>query len=170
MPFPYKCLKQKKPLKFFSLPMNLYRKFPPSEPCSCDICTGYCQRPGWWTPYEAQKAIGAGYGNRMMLEVSPDKTFSVLSPAFRGNEVNFAFQTYSGNGCTFLHNGLCELFGTGLQPLECRYCHHSRKGMGITCHRAIEKIWRKNSSKKIIIHWGNQTGFWKRQGILIIPK
>jgi hypothetical protein len=149
--------------------MNLYRMFPPSEPCSCDICTGYCQRPGWWIPEEVQKAIDAGYGNRMMLELSPDKTFSVLSPAFRGNEENFAMHFYSGNACTFLQNGLCELFGTGLQPLECRYCHHQRKGKGKFCHLAIEKEWRKNNSKRIIIQWGIQTGFWKRFGISVTP-
>jgi hypothetical protein len=150
--------------------MNLYRKFPPSEPCSCDICIGYCQRPGWWIPEEAEKAIVAGYGNRMMLELSPDKSFCVLSPSFRGNEGNYALQIYSGNGCTFLHNGLCELFGTGFQPLECRFCHHLRKGKGTSCHLSIEKEWKKNSSKRIIIHWGNQTGFWNRQGISLIPK
>ena len=150
--------------------MNLYRKFPPSEPCSCNICRDYCQRPGWWTPEEVQRAIGAGYGKRMMLEFSPDKTFSVLSPAFRGNEENFAMQLYSGNGCTFLQNGLCELFGTGFQPLECRYCHHLRKGKGISCHLAIGKEWKKNSSKRIIIQWGNQTGLWKQLGISVIPK
>jgi hypothetical protein len=150
--------------------MNLYRKFPPSEPCSCNICKGYCQRPGWWIPEEAKKAIGAGYGNRMMLELAPDKSFCVLSPAFKGNEGDYALQRYSGNGCTFYSNGFCELFGTGLQPLECRFCHHLRKGKGISCHRAIEKEWKKTSSKIIIIHWGNQTGFWKRHGMSVTPK
>jgi hypothetical protein len=150
--------------------MNLYERYPPSEPCSCAICLGYCQRPGWWTPEEAENAMNAGYAKRMMLEVSPDKTFGVLSPAFKGNEVNFAFQVYSKNGCTFLLENLCELFGSGHQPLECRYCHHIRKGKGISCHRAIEMEWKTNQSKRIIIRWGNLTGFWKKNGIKVLEK
>ena len=63
--------------------INLAKRFPPSKPCSCDICLGYCQRPGWWTVEEAAKAIEAGYADRMMLEMSPELTFGVLSPAFK---------------------------------------------------------------------------------------
>lgn len=150
--------------------MLLTEKYQPSQPCSCPECTAYCQRPGWWTPEEAEKAIIAGYAKRMMLEISPEKTFCVLSPAFKGNEVNFAFQLNAKNGCTFLKNGLCELFGTGYQPLECRFCHHSRKGKGILCHQAIEKEWMKNKAKRIIIRWGNITEFWQKHGFTMIEK
>lgn len=117
-------------------------KYPPSEPCSCEICRSYCVRPGWWTVEEASKAIKAGYGHRMMLEIAPEMTFGVLSPAFKGCEGFYALQEYSKNGCNFYTDGLCELFGTGLSPLECRYCHHLRKGLGQKCHEDIEKDWR----------------------------
>ena len=40
---------------------ELLEKYPPSEPCSCDICVNYCLRPGWWTVDEAKNAIRAGY-------------------------------------------------------------------------------------------------------------
>ena len=127
-------------------------------------------RPGWWTVEEAEIAIKVGYADRMMLEISPEKDFGVLSPAFKGNEVNYSLQIYSKNGCTFLNNGLCELFGTGLQPLECRFCHHDRKGKGPECHSAIEKEWNTPHAKRIIVRWGNLTGFWERQGLRVEEK
>jgi hypothetical protein len=117
---------------------------------------------------EARKAIEAGFGPRMMFEVSPDKRFGVLSPAFKGNEGDYAYQEFSKNGCTFLENGLCELFGTWHQPLECRFCHHDRKGQGVKCHRDIEKEWATDDAKRLVIRWGNLTGFWERQGIRVV--
>lgn len=116
-------------------------KYPPSEPCCCKICISYCQRPGWWTVDEAERVIEAGYGSRMMLEVSVDRSFGVLSPAFIGCEGSFALQNFAKNGCNFLNNNLCELHSTGYAPLECLFCHHLRKGLGINCHLDIEKNW-----------------------------
>ncbi|HEX2970193.1 MAG TPA: hypothetical protein VHO46_13935 [Bacteroidales bacterium] len=147
---------------------DLILKYPPSEPCSCKICTNYCKRPGWWTIEEAEKAIVAGYSDRMMVEISPERDFAVLSPAFKGNECNYATNLLSNEGCTFLKNDLCELFGTGFQPLECRFCHHSRKGLGKKCHDDIEKQWNSKEGKRLVIKWGNLTGFWQRQGFYIV--
>ncbi len=131
----------------------LNRRFPPSEPCGCDVCRGYCARPGWWTVAEAERAMNAGYARRMMLELSPELTFGVLSPAFRGCEGNYALQIYAGNGCTFLQKGLCALHGTGLEPLECLYCHHERKGLGQACHTALEADWRTAAGQKLVLYW-----------------
>jgi hypothetical protein len=103
---------------------HLAELYPPSPPCSCEICTGYCTRPGWWTVREAARAIQAGYAQRMMLEVAPELTFGVLSPAFKGCEMRFAVNEFAARGCTFFQNNKCELHRTGHQPLECRYCHH----------------------------------------------
>ncbi len=132
---------------------NLREKYPPSEPCSCEICTSFCMRPGWWTVKEASRAIRAGYGNRMMLEVSPEFTFGVLSPAFKGCEMNFALQMFSQFGCTFFNKGLCDLHGTGYEPLECRFCHHSRKGLGRKCHSDIEKDWNTPKGQALVAKW-----------------
>jgi hypothetical protein len=150
--------------------MNLKEKYQPSEPCSCDVCKSYCLRPGWWTVEEAEKVFQSGLANRMMLEISPEKNFGVLSPAFKGNESYFALQIFSKNGCTFLNNGLCELFGTGLQPLECRFCHHDRKGSGLTCHQDIEREWDTKPGKILIVKWGNMIGLWQRQGLMVTEK
>ncbi len=108
-----------------------------------------------------------GYSKRMMIEVSPDFQFGVLSPAFKGNECNQALQIFSKNGCTFLKDGYCELFGTGLQPLECRYCHHERKGKGKNCHLDIEKDWKTEYGRKLVVEWGNEVGFWQRHKITV---
>ncbi|MBN2635674.1 MAG: hypothetical protein JXR61_05345 [Prolixibacteraceae bacterium] len=150
--------------------MKLNEKFPPSPPCSCPVCQAYCLRPGWWTPEEAEKAINSGYGFRMMLEVSPEKKFCVLSPAFKGNETNFALQLFSKNGCTFQQNGLCELFGSGIQPLECRFCYHERKGKGKLCHKALEEEWKRKYAKRIVVRWGILTNFWQKHGFIMVEK
>ena len=144
--------------------------YPPSEPCRCDICRGYCTRPGWWTVRETERAIEAGLASRMMLEISPEKDFSVLSPAFKGNEGSIALNIFSESGCTFLVKGLCELYGTGLQPLECRFCHHSRKGEGIKCHADIGKEWNTPDGKRLIVRWGNLTGLWSKLGLYVMEK
>jgi hypothetical protein len=150
--------------------MDLHAIYPPSEPCSCETCLSYCRRPGWWTVDEAGKAIEAGFAFRMMLEMSPDGKYAVLSPAFKGNEVNYALDAYSKQGCTFLKDERCELFGTGLQPLECRFCHHNSKIPGKECHEAVSREWNSNHAKRLIVKWGNITGFWQRQGFSMIEK
>lgn len=138
----------------------LYQKYSPCEPCGCDICRSYCRRPGWWLVEEAEKAIRSGLAGRMMMEVSPDFSFGVLSPAFRGCEMDFALQEYAGNGCVFFSGGLCVLHGTGLQPLECRYCHHTRQGLGQQCHDDIGRDWKTAQGQRLMNRWGHMVGLW----------
>ncbi len=137
-------------------------KYPPSPPCDCPICLGYCARPGWWTVSEAGKAIQAGLYTRMMLEMSPDRTYGVLSPAFKGCEGDFARQVYASCGCTFLKDEHCELHGSGFQPLECRYCHHERLGSGQQCHADIGEEWNTPSGRALVVHWTKLSGLWQR--------
>ncbi len=138
---------------------TLYDIYTPSEPCTCTRCISFChQRPGWWTVEEAERVINAGYSNRMMLEIAPGGAFGVLSPAFRGNEGSFAFREFSNQGCTFLKGERCELFGTGLQPLECRYCHHTRMGLGKKCHHDIEKRWNSHDGQSLVKKWSLMMG------------
>jgi hypothetical protein len=89
----------------------------------------------------------------MMLEVAPEGGWAVLSPAFRGNEGFIAVQETSQNGCTFLINQRCELFGTGVQPLECRFCHHERVGQGQDCHAALEADWNTPEGQALVEAW-----------------
>ena len=142
---------------------SLVEKYPASAPCSCAVCVSYCRRPGWWTVEGAEAALQAGYGNRMMLEMGAGNAFAVLSPAFRGNEAAFAAKAFSNQGCTFLKNDRCELYGTGHQPLECRFCHHDRPGQGTRCHNDIEKQWNSAAGRALVVQWSNSSGFWREQ-------
>jgi hypothetical protein len=137
---------------------TLYEKYPPSEACSCHICLSYCQRPGWWTVEQAFTAIEAGYGNRMMLEISPELTFGVLSPAFKGCEGGYALNIYAHRGCNFFKDNLCELHGSLFMPLECRFCHHERTGLGLRCHLDIEKDWHSQAGQRLVAKWAGQYG------------
>jgi hypothetical protein len=139
--------------------LKLHKLFPPSEPCSCEVCLNYCIRPGWWSVGEANRAIELGYAERMMLEVSPEQTFGVLSPAFKGCEMNFALQEFSKNKCTFLKDDLCEIFRTEIQPLECRFCRHDRVGLGKKCHDALEKNWNTFRGQKTVEKWIKRVNF-----------
>jgi len=149
--------------RVFAPEKTLADKYPPSESCTCEVCLQYCIRPGWWTVEQAKKAMEAGYAPRMMLEISPELSFGVLSPAFRGCESQFADYAFMARGCTFLQNNLCELFGTGLQPLECRFCHHSRRGLGYRCHTDIERDWNSAEGIFLVVQWSKITGFWERE-------
>jgi len=144
---------------------HLVRKFPPSQPCQCAICLSFCRRPGWWTVHQARHAITQGYSNRIMLELSPDFRFGVLSPAFKGNESEVAVQAFANNGCTFLHDNLCELFGSGLEPLECRFTHHARLGDGIKCHQALEVDWQTPEGQQLVIQWCEGNDLFARYGL-----
>jgi len=136
---------------------TLVEKYPPSDPCTCEICLGYCVRPGWWTVDQAARAIEAGYGDRMMLEMAPELTFGVLSPAFKGCERTFATNLFAHNGCNFLNGERCELYGTGHQPLECRFCHHERRGLGLKCHADLERDWKTPAGQALVQKWIKQT-------------
>jgi hypothetical protein len=106
--------------------------------------------------------MDAGYGTRMMLEMGPANAFAVLSPAFKGVEQDFATNLPADRGCTFLADNRCQLHGTGLQPLECRCCHHDRHGMGERCHADIEKQWNSPLGRALVVQWSNRTEFWPR--------
>lgn len=97
-----------------------------------------------------------------MLELSPERDYAVLSPAFRGCEGLFALQEFQRFGCTFLKDGRCELHGNGNMPLECRFCHHDRPGQGLVCHAAIEQDWDTTAGQELVVRWQRITGFWKR--------
>jgi len=91
-----------------------------------------------------------------MLEIAPELTFGVLSPAFRGCEGGIALQQYAQNGCCFLSDSLCELHGTGFMPLECRFCHHLRAGLGEQCHKDLEKDWHTERGQALVKSWAQK--------------
>jgi hypothetical protein len=141
--------------------IKLEEKYPPSQPCNCDICLAYCRRPGWWTVMQAKLALQEGYGGRMMLEISPEQTFAVLSPAFNGCEGGFAMQSAADKGCNFLQpDRKCELHTSHHLPLECAFCHHERIGQGKHCHTDLEEDWQSPQGKALVKNWCRQMGWW----------
>ena len=132
---------------------KLEQKFPASPGCSCKICQSYCQRPGWWTIEQAETAINKGYAHRMMMEISPQFDFAVLSPAFYGCEGFIATNEGARRGCNFLKNGMCELHSTEILPLECAFCHHDRVGEGIKCHKELEFHWKTMKAQNVVLRW-----------------
>jgi hypothetical protein len=145
--------------------IKLLRNYPPSVSCDCGICKSYCKRPGWWSVEQAELAINE-LANRMMLEVSPEFSFVVLSPAFSGNECKAAQNIFAKNGCNFLKEGLCELHSTKHIPLECSFCHHERVGLGIKCHSALESNWHTNRGQRLARSWCNIVGYTEGLDIL----
>lgn len=133
---------------------SLRDRFPPSPPCTCDVCVGYCARPGWWSVEQAAAALET-LAPRMMLELSPDRRSGVLAPAFRGCEGRIATSAGALAGCTFLVAQRCELFGTPHAPLECRFCHHDRRGLGPACHDALAASWRTPLGQALVARWQN---------------
>ena len=92
-----------------------------------------------------------------MLELAPEMNFAVLSPAFKGCEKNFALQEFSFFGCNFLKDGICEIHDRDFLPLECAYCHHSRKGLGKKCHADIvEQDWKTLKGQILVRQWMGQ--------------
>lgn len=135
--------------------------FPPSASCHFDVRQS-CQRTGWWTVEEAQRAMKNGLSLRMMLDVSPDLSYGVLSPAYRGCEGNVALNSLKKNGCAFDADGSCRLHNTGLQPLECRFCHHTRVDLELKCHEALDWDWRTPQGQALVQAWTKEVGLWIR--------
>ena len=133
--------------------VELLMKYPPSEGCACSICCSYCKRPGWWSIEQVRTAMRNGYSHRMMMEISPEFTFAVLAPAFKGNEGMIAKNEKAYHSCTFLRHGRCELHDTELFPLECAFCHHDRAGLGKKCHYDIELNWNTPRGQAMVLRW-----------------
>lgn len=139
----------------------LLEKYPPSQPCACEVCLAYCRRPGWWTVEQALLVLHEGYAGRIMLEISPERTFAVLSPAFKSCEGGFALQSAAEKGCSFLlPDKNCELHATPFLPLECAFCHHERVGQGRLCHDDLEKDWNTPHGQLLVKRWCRQMGWW----------
>ena len=97
----------------------------------------------------------------MMLEVSPNHTFAVLSPAFKGCEGSFSLQVFAKNRCTFLQSdNKCELHTSLFLPLECAFCHHERQGLGKLCHDDIGLDWQTCEGRELVKRWCRLFGWW----------
>lgn len=89
--------------------------------CKCKSCQSQCKTPCLGTPDDIISLVRAGYGDRLqltywcvgMLLGKIDKAIPMIQ----------AIQT--SHGCTFFHDGLCELHTKGLKPTEGRLSYHT---------------------------------------------
>jgi hypothetical protein len=40
--------------------------------------------------------------------------------------------------------------------LECRFCHHERRGLGPKCHADLEKDWKTPAGQTLVDQWLRQ--------------
>lgn len=129
--------------------------------CSCHVCKGFCQRPCWPTPEEAQAIINAGLGERLALDYYPmdmgHRDIELLSPAPIGHEGGIAPFNISQAGCTFLtwKLELCQLHKKGLKPIEGRLAYHNDDDAldGGDLHQWVAATWRTPEGRALVRRW-----------------
>jgi hypothetical protein len=42
--------------------------------------------------------------------------------------------------------------------LECRFCHHDRRGLGPKCHADLERDWKTPAGRALVDRWIKQVG------------
>ena len=142
--------------------------------CACSKCISCCEsNPGWMTPVEAERAIAAGYGDRLMLdwlepsdELKNKKRIWVLAPASISYEGRNAPEMpelsigllggwWEKGKCTFLKKKRCEIHSSGFKPLQCREslaCTTSRPP-GYLSNYSMAKLWKTREAKSIVKRW-----------------
>lgn len=90
--------------------------------CSCEECKSMCTKQVCLgTPQDILKLIKAGYKDKL-------KPTLWMTAQFLGKlstPVPMVQAIQDENGCVFFKNGLCELHGKNMKPLEGRLAHHS---------------------------------------------
>lgn len=150
------------------------------ESCTCSQCVSCCEfYPGWFTPEEAQKAIDAGHGDKLMVDWFTDYSkdscpdIEALIPASVGYAGGYApdapsgfmamFSGWSGPGrCVFLKNRRCSLHKTDFKPLECRSslsCKDSDEEMLNNPRKQnIYKLWDTPEGRALVKKWKEERG------------
>jgi len=140
--------------------------------CSCQKCVRLCIcNPGWFTPKEAQAAIRAGLGNRLMCdwlepssEAGNEERVYVLAPAAIHREgrmaPEFSFQsrilgTARKGRCTFLvlENAKCAIHDSGFKPLQCREAFGCWENKKWPDNFAIARLWNTEQGRSVCKEW-----------------
>ena len=89
--------------------------------CRCKACQAQCKTPCLGTPDDILRLIGAGYGERLKM------TYWCVGMLL--GKINYSIPMVQAiqtdKGCTFFHDGRCELHAKGLKPTEGRLSHHT---------------------------------------------
>lgn len=118
--------------------------------CKCQQCKKQCATPCLGTPEDIEKLIDAGYKER--LSVTQWAVGKLLGNIDYTIAMVQAIQT--PQGCTFFHDGLCELHNLGLKPTEGRLSHHSVTSDNFSFRKSIAwnvaKEWTEEQNLGII--------------------
>lgn len=126
--------------------------------CRCKMCQTQCKTPCIGTPDDILKLIDAGYGDRLKM------TYWCVGLIM--GKINYmvpmvqAIQT--DDGCTFFHNGRCELHAKGLKPTEGRLSYHTITKENIKFGRML--------SWNVVQEWLSFDNIEKVESLLIIYK
>lgn len=129
--------------------------------CDCQECRIMCRRPCWPTPDEAFELIAAGYAQNMMYDywARIEGDIGVIAPALKGREGDHApFMPYSEDGCTFWHNGLCQLHDRGLKPLEGRMTYACRENEDGFDREQLVALWDTDDGRAVVELWWEVIG------------
>jgi Fe-S-cluster containining protein len=144
-----------------------------NDGCSCERCVALCERnPGWMTPEEAEAALDAGLGKRLMRdwlepssEVGNDERIYLLCPAAEGYEGGdapeldfmslFSAMSWSKGCCTFLEGGRCTVHSSGYKPRQCREAFGCDDIRNKICsdNYAMARLWRNDAARAIVARW-----------------
>jgi hypothetical protein len=125
----------------------------PSE-CSCEKCSFMCHSSCCGIPSEMELLILSGYGDRLMLDDLPGGE-TMLKPALKGYEGKQSpWETSSREGCTFWHDGKCQLHMFGLKPAQGKLSHHNlshdqNKEVG----DFVNDSWKDGKGDEVIEKW-----------------
>lgn len=89
--------------------------------CKCKSCQSQCKTPCLGTPDDIIRLIEAGYGDRLTL------TYWIIGMLLGklDRPIPMVQSIQTEDGCTFFHDGLCEIHDKGLKPSEGRLSHHT---------------------------------------------
>lgn len=149
--------------------------FHDSSPCSCATCQGYCSRPCWTTPEDAERLLDAGEAPRLMLDAWLESkelpTTYLVCPANPGHEgamapgleddspfgsLFFSIGLLTGDnpmlsGCVMHRgDGGCDLHARGLKPSEGRIAHHANGRANDNLHLACAVAWNSPDGRRIV--------------------
>lgn len=139
--------------------------------CTCAKCVAICDNPGWMTPEEAEAAITADLGPRLMADwlepcsrVGNDERIYVLCPASIGYEGSDApeftlFELLSSinkGRCNFLKDQRCELHDTPYKPRQCRECFGCRPDG--PDNYEMGRLWNNEAAQALVKKWRKTCG------------
>lgn len=153
--------------------------------CSCQECAKLCvHMPGWMTIDEAEMAINAGLGPRLMRdwlepssEYGNDERIYVICPGAVGHEGGDAAEmdelypdgwlsSFFGGAidqpCIFHKDGRCDIHTSGFKPRQCREAFGCRENEDWSSKYVMAREWDSERGRALVARW--QAGQYPKGG------